>query len=159
VWQGRHVLPGLVAAVVVAAVGSRAVAIPSAHDATGPTGTNDTTGPGRQRLMRWLGPSLLGLLVVLQVWCFAYAVRHYTVGHDGPANPLEFLFDPGWSPPLLPPWLYVALFAASLALLASILWRTATAAAPASAELEGPADTRPDHAAGDTASPEPATTP
>jgi hypothetical protein len=80
--------------------------------------------PGRA--VGWLGPPLLAVLVAVQVWCFAYAIRDYTVGHDGPTNPFEFLFEGDWSPPLVPAWGYVLLLAASLGLLARMLWSGAS---------------------------------
>jgi hypothetical protein len=153
VWQGRHVLPGLVAALVVVVAGSCVAATVDTASIASTATTNGAAIVDRQRMLRRLGPGLLGLLVVVQVWCFAYAVRHYTVGHDGPANPFVFLLDTDWSPPLLPPWLYVGLFAASLAALAVVLWRTAT-----TVHADAP-DERANHdaEAGNTPNPAPAT--
>jgi hypothetical protein len=116
VWQGRHVLPLLLGAVLLLAASARPT------DAAGDSGGRD--GAAGTRLRR-AGPPLLALLVVLQVWAFAYAVRHYTVGRDGPLNPLSFLFDTEWSPPLLPVWAYLVVFTVSLGLLARQLWTTA----------------------------------
>ena len=75
---------------------------------------------------------MLALMVAVHAWCFLYAVRHYAVGHDGPADPRDFLFDPAWSPPLVPAAAWAVAYTGSLAALAALLWRAVTrpAAAP-----------------------------
>lgn len=158
-WQGRYVLPIAIGAVVLTTLASRQVAgvangsaasaasagaVPPAGDsATGSALPGGTSAGGG--LLRRIGPPLLALLVGLQVWCLAYAVRHFTVGHDGTANPLSFLFDPAWAPPLLPAWLYVVLYAAALGGTATLLWRVAvaTAMATTASHDDGASDDQP----------------
>lgn len=106
-WQGRYVLPCIVGALVLA-----------------PAGIPDGAPDRRLSLLRPATRAVLVVFVVGQVWAFAYALRHYTVGHDGPANPVRFLFDPGWSP-FLPPALLLAAFAGAVTGLALLLGRTA----------------------------------
>jgi hypothetical protein len=60
------------------------------------------------------------LFVAGHTWSFAYALRHYTVGHDGPRHPARFLFDPIWSPPL-PPVVLLVVFGAAVTALALVL--------------------------------------
>lgn len=120
-WQGRYVLPAMVGVVLLVTLAGRGAGVAGPRNGDGPA----DVGARRPSAASLLGPPLLMLVVGVQVWAFAYAVRHYTVGHDGPANPLDFLFDPDWSPPLLPAWAYVLVLAASLGLLAGLLWRHA----------------------------------
>ncbi|HMG42839.1 MAG TPA: DUF2142 domain-containing protein [Acidimicrobiales bacterium] len=114
-WQGRYVLPCIVGALLLAPAGIR-----SGDDGEGDGGD----GARRSSLLRPATAVVLGVFVIGHVWAFAYALRHYTVGHDGPANPVSFLFDPVWSPPL-PPALLLVAFTAAVTLLARLLWRSA----------------------------------
>jgi hypothetical protein len=146
-WQGRYVLPCIVGALLLAGAGARERPTTSnATAATGPAaGTDDPAGtPAARpdavdRVLGRAGLVLAALFVVGQVWAFGYALRHYTVGHEGPANPASFLFDPAWSPPL-PPALLLALFAAAVAGLALALHRVGFGDDPGvpTAERDGP---------------------
>jgi hypothetical protein len=122
-WQGRHFLPIVVGAPVVALTGRRA----GEHrdrDAGQPRneladGMRTGAVPG------WATAALFPLLVAGNVCAFAYAQRHYTVGFDGPRNPLTFLFDTEWSPPLLPPSVLLLVAGVALATLGVVLSRAA----------------------------------
>lgn len=111
-WQGRYVYPLIMGAVLTAAAAAR------------PAGDR-RPGPARS------GPFLLAALVGLQLWAFLYAVRHYAVGYRGTANPLRYLVDPRWTPPYGPDLLYVVLFVVAFAATAALVWRSASARAPA----------------------------
>ncbi|HEY8544401.1 MAG TPA: DUF2142 domain-containing protein [Acidimicrobiales bacterium] len=130
-WQGRYVLPLVAGALVVAPTGVREPS-PAAP------------APGR---LRWAAAAVLAVFVAGHAWSFAYALRHYTVGHDGPWSPSEFLLDPIWSPPL-PPVLLLPVFVAAVAGLAAVLWRVTVAPAVTGA-VDGGADDRGDGAEAD----------
>ena len=143
-WQGRYVLPCIVGALVLAPAGVRERSPADRGDGSGNSRSSDDEtgtdlegyGPGMvPGWLRWTAAALLGLFVAGHAWSFTYALRHYTVGHDGPRNPARFLFDPIWSPPL-PPALLLLVFVAAITGLALVL--RAVALAPA--DGAGPAD-------------------
>ena len=111
-WQGRYVLPCVVGALLLAPAGIR----------------DDAGDGGRRSFLRPATWTVLGVFVAGHVWAFAYSMRHYTVGPDGPATPGRFLLHPVWSPPLHPA-LLTAVFTAAVAGLALLLWHTATSTA------------------------------
>ncbi len=119
-WQGRYVLPLL-------------LGVPLAAAAVFGADDGSTADPRREEdaRLRRLGPPTLVLLVALQAWAFLYAARHYAVGFDGPASPLEYLTDPDWSSPYGPAWLLALTFTGALAALAALAWRAANDAAAA----------------------------
>lgn len=125
-WQGRYVLPCIVGALLLAPAGVAAArtdaAVVGADNGSGPADDDGEPDDPGVRLLAW--PAFASLFVVVQVWCFAYALRHYTVGHDGSTNPVTFLFDPIWSPPLHPALLLV-LFVGGVVGLVAVLWRAA----------------------------------
>jgi hypothetical protein len=134
-WQGRYVAPPIIGALVIATLGRR----PTEDDAVaaGADGPADSPGAG---LVRRLGPPVIAVLVVIHAWSFLYAVRHYSVGWQGPANPLDFLTDTLWAPPVAPAAVWAAVYVGSLAVGAALLWR-------ASAWPVGPVGTAGDAAA------------
>lgn len=109
-WQGRYVLPLLVGALPVAVSGAGAL-----------------EARLQSRLTRF-GPWVMGIAVVLHLWAFLYATRHYTVGFSGPANPGEFLLAPDWEPRYGSPLLWAAAFVTSLSVAAVVIWRAASVA-------------------------------
>lgn len=119
-WQGRYVAPPIIGALVIATLGRR----PTDDDALAAAATDspatDSTGAG---LVRRLGPPALAVLVVVHAWSFLYAVRHYSVSWQGSANPLDFLTDTLWAPPVAPAAVWAAVYVGSLAVGATLLWR------------------------------------
>jgi len=83
-WVGRHGLPLLAGIPIVAA------AIITMHQGSAT----------RARRLRPVGLSVLVLVVAGQIFAFGAAVQRWAVGSNGSANPIRFLFDPGWSPPI-----------------------------------------------------------
>lgn len=131
-WQGRYVLPLVLAAVLVLgfgptsgagrAVPSRSVTTMTRAGAPGwsQKQAQTTPAPAAAAATGWAV-----LLIAGHLWAFGYAVRHYTVGPDGPLSLLDFGFDPVWSPPLVPPAVFVLTMAAGLVGLAWMLARAA----------------------------------
>lgn len=133
-WQGRYVAPPIIGALVVATLGRRPT-----EPGEGPV-TGDGPGAG---LVGRLGPAVLAVLVVIHAWSFLYAVRHYSVSWQGSANPLDFLTDTLWAPPIAPAAVWAAVYAGSLAFGAALLWRASArpvvAAGPAGEAVPVPA--------------------
>jgi Predicted membrane protein (DUF2142) len=95
-WVGRHGLPLLAGIPIVAA--------------TVVTMNRRPSGPPRARR---IGIAVLVLVTVGQVVAFGAAVQRWAVGGAGSANPIRFLFDPVWSPPV-PSALLLVVFLAGL---------------------------------------------
>lgn len=153
-WQGRYVMPCIVGALLLAPAGIRAARSTGAGAEADVDGSDDGAAEAadidvddagrRDPLVTVLGWGVVALFVGGQVWSFAYALRHYTVGHDGPRNPSRFLFDPIWSPPVHPAVL-LAVFTAAVAGLALVAWRSATADGvpePVTRESDAPVEYR-----------------
>jgi hypothetical protein len=96
-WQGRYVLPLIVGALLVAGARSR------------PISRRTQTG-------------ISAVVVGGHIWMFAYAVRHYTVGYNGAANPFDYLLHPVWSPPV-PPLVLVLVTIGAVVAVAKVLAR------------------------------------
>jgi predicted membrane protein DUF2142 len=83
-WVGRHGLPLLVGIPILAAAIATSSARSSQHT----------------KLLKRVGVSVLAVVVVAHVVAFGAAVQRWAVGGAGTANPIGFLFDPRWSPPV-----------------------------------------------------------
>lgn len=120
-WQGRHFLPIVVGAPLVALAGPR---LDERRGRVAQEPGNEPASEARTGTVpRWAPVALFSLLVGGNVWAFGYAQRHYTVGFDGSSNPLTFLFDTDWSPPLLPPSVLLLVTGVALASLGVVLTR------------------------------------
>ena len=84
----------------------------------------------------------LVLVVAAQVVAFGAAVQRWAVGGAGTANPVRFLFDPRWSPPV-PSALLLLLFLGGMAGVAAVAVESLRYEPPVAASPVPPAEERP----------------
>lgn len=106
-WQGRYALPLLVGVPIIAAA------------------SLGSSGSALSRRVSWLwwrgAVPVLCLLVAAQALAFAQAIRRFAVTLSGPANPIDFLFSPEWSPDPAPAPFFLVMFVTGLVGVVAVL--------------------------------------